>query len=186
MQTELHKHLFNVTDYYRMADTGIFPVGAHVELIEGEVIDMAPIGSRHASVVSALAQTLTLQLGNKAIVRIQDPIHLGSFSVPQPDIAIVKAKADYYREGHPVADDVLLLIEVADSTVDYDLKIKIPLYAKHGIAECWLVDLNKSILFKFVDSNKEGYRTQRIHQINDVIEPEQLSQVRIKLSQFLI
>lgn len=182
MHTGLHKHLFDITDYYRMAENGIFPADASVELIEGEVIDMAPVGSKHASVVSALAQTLTLQLAGQAILRVQDPIHLGNLSVPQPDLAVVKAKVDFYRDRHPVADDVLLLIEVSDSTADYDLKVKVPLYARHGIGECWLIDLNKNRLLQFTEPCEQSYKMQRIYFANDEISPQRLERVLIKLA----
>jgi Uma2 family endonuclease len=186
MQTLIHKHLFTLSDYYRMADNGVFSEDAHTELIDGEVIDMAPIGSKHASVVSFLAQTFTLQLGNQAIVRVQDPIQLGDLSVPQPDLALVKPKADFYREQHPVAHDVLLLIEVADSTVDYDLKIKMPLYARYGIVECWVIDLQKNKLFRFTEPHEKGYRMQRNYQVDEIIAPEKFNQIQISLASLLV
>ena len=185
MQSALQKHLFNINDYYRMADSGIFAEDAHLELINGEIIDMALTGSKHAGIVSFLARSLTLQLGEQAIVRVQDPIHLGDLSAPQPDLAIVKPRVDFYREQHPRADDVLLLIEVSDSSIQYDLKSKIPLYAKYGIAECWLVNLNDNSITQYNDPFEGNYKTKKIHHANDLIISAQLERIQVKLASML-
>ena len=168
-----------------MATSGIFTENAQVELIQGEIIDMAPIGSKHAGIVSFLARSLMLQLGESAIVRVQDPIHLGDFSAPQPDLAIVKPRDDFYREQHPTAEDVLLLIEVSDSTSNYDLKSKIPLYAKYGIAESWLIDLNDNRTIQFYQPREGRYALQNSFRADDLIIPIQLSHLRVRLAALL-
>lgn len=137
----LPRHRLTVEEYHRMGETGVLAPDARVELIEGEVIDMAPIGSRHASVVNRLAKILFAAVGDRAIVQVQGPIRLGDRSEPEPDFALLKPRADYYRDALPTAADVLLVIEVAESTQRYDRTVKAPLYARHGVPELWVVDL---------------------------------------------
>lgn len=136
------RHRLSVDDYYRMAGAGILNEDDRVELIEGEVVDMAPIGSSHGGAVKRLARLFSQSVGELAIVSVQDPIRLDAYNEPQPDIALLRPREDFYSRAHPQADDVLLIVEVAESSLAYDLKIKLPLYARHGIAEVWVLDLN--------------------------------------------
>lgn len=138
---ERARHRVSVGDYHRMAEAGIFGEDDRVELIDGEIVDMAPIGSRHASVVTQLNRMLSLAVGSRAIVKVQDPLHLDARSEPQPDLMLLKPRHDFYAAAHPEASDVLLLVEVGDATARFDREIKLPLYARHGIAEVWLLDL---------------------------------------------
>ena len=142
----LTRHRLSVADYYRMGEAGIFAPDARVELIEGEVIDMAPIGTRHGSAVKRLVALLTSALGARVIVAVQDPLRLNELSEPEPDLMLLKPRADFYADAHPTAADVLLLIEVADTSARYDREIKLPLYARHGVPEVWLVDLEARLL----------------------------------------
>lgn len=137
----LNRHRLTVDDYYRMADTGVLAPDARVELIEGEVIDMAPQESRHASVVTELLNRLALAAQPRAKVACQVPLRLSDISEPEPDLMLLRPRADAYADAHPTAADVLLLIEVADTSIRYDREIKLPLYARHGVAEVWIVDL---------------------------------------------
>jgi len=138
----LRRHRLTVAQYHRMGETGVLPPDARVELIEGEVVDMAPIGTRHGGTVKWLNRTLSEAVGQRAIVAVQDPLRLGDRSEPQPDLMLLKPRADSYRAAHPTAADVLLLIEVSDTTARYDREIKLVLYARHGVAEVWIVDLD--------------------------------------------
>lgn len=138
---QLPRHRLTVDEYYRMAELGILAPDARVELIEGEIIDMPPQGSPHAAIVTSLNERLVSTVGSRAMVRCQVPIRLGIRSEPEPDFAIVQRKADRYMRAHPVAEDVLLVIEVSNTTVSYDRFIKMPLYARHGIGEAWLIDV---------------------------------------------
>lgn len=140
---EIRRHRLTVNDYHRMGEAGILSEDARVELIEGELIEMTPIGSRHAGTVSALTHAFAVALHGRAIVAVQSPVTLGEQSEPQPDLAILKFREDYYRDALPGPGDVHLLIEVADTTTAYDRGIKVALYARHGIPEVWLVDLGK-------------------------------------------
>ncbi|MAT65375.1 MAG: hypothetical protein CMN57_06995 [Gammaproteobacteria bacterium] len=152
------RHRLNVEDYHRMAEAGILGEDARVELIEGEIIDMTPIGSRHAAAVKRLIHILSLGVGDAAIVSAQDPIILDPHSEPQPDLALLRPRADYYAAAHPRPADVLLVIEVADSSLAYDRDIKLPLYARAGIPEAWLVDIEAGSLICFIDPAADGYR----------------------------
>lgn len=124
-----------------MIDAGILSEDDSVELIEGEVIKMSPIGKFHAACVKRLNELLVFLVGRTAIVSVQDPIRLSDFSEPQPDLALLKRRDDFYSSGHPTPEDVLMVVEVADSSVQYDRTIKMPLYARSGIPEVWLVDV---------------------------------------------
>lgn len=146
MSVQLRKRYFNVDDYYRMAEAGLFSAGERVELIEGEVVEMSPIGSHHQGCVDELNSLLASRVGRTAIVRVQGPIRIDDYSEPEPDIALLKPRADYYRKSHPTPADVLLVIEVADTSADYDRNVKLPLYARAGIPEAWLVILAKDLI----------------------------------------
>jgi len=152
-----HRHAYSVDDYYRMAEAGILRPGDRVELIEGEIIDMVPIGSRHAAAVKRIARVLSQVIGEHAYLSVQDPVRLSQYSEPQPDIALLRPRADFYAAVHPGPGDVLLLVEVADSTLSFDRDIKLPLYARHGIPEVWLVDIENAQLTMHREPHAHGY-----------------------------
>jgi Uma2 family endonuclease len=139
-------HRITVDQYYRMAEVGVLALDERVELIDGVIIDMAPIGSRHAGTSSQLGELLLNAVGTRAILRSQSPIRFGSTSEPQPDLALLRRRHDYYKAAHPIAEDALLLVEVSDTSARYDVKIKVPLYARHRIPEVWVVDLPQELL----------------------------------------
>jgi Uma2 family endonuclease len=153
----IHRHRYTVEDYYRMAEVGILAPDARVELLEGEVIEMPPIGAPHAAVVTDLQTLLIGAVGGDAIVRVQNPVRLGLHDEPQPDIALVKPPASKYRHRHPAAPDVLLLIEVVDTSLRYDREVKLPLYAGKGIPETWLLDLVRRELTRYRRPSATGY-----------------------------
>lgn len=138
MPVEVAKHLFTVDEYHRMGEAGIFSEDDRIELLEGEIFEMSPVGSRHASCVNRLSNEIPRLLGRTVVVCPQNPIRLNDRSEPQPDICIARWRSDYYRNSSPTPDDTLLVIEIADSTADADRKIKVPLYARAGIPEMWL------------------------------------------------
>lgn len=159
-KSSLRRHRLTSTEYHRMADAGILPPDARVELIEGEIIDLAPIGSRHAAVVERLAAAIRLAVGRRAMIRVQQPVVLDEHSEPQPDLSIVLPRDDYYEHRHPHPEDVLLIVEVADTTQTYDRDEKVPLYARHRIREVWLVDLERRVIERYADPS-EGAFTKR-------------------------
>jgi Uma2 family endonuclease len=141
MSHQFAKRWFTVDEYYRMAQAGILTENDRVELIEGEVIEMSPIGSRHAACVKRLNTLLNRLAGEQMIVSVQDPIYIDEFSEPEPDVALLQFRKDFYVGSHPTASNVLLIIEVADTSVEYERKKKLPLYAQAGIPEVWLAIL---------------------------------------------
>jgi Uma2 family endonuclease len=141
MAIEVARRRFTVVEYHRMGEAGILREGDRVELIDGEIVEMTPIGSRHASCVKRLNQLFVRALGDRAVVSVQDPIAIPPESEPQPDLALLRPRADFYAGGHPGPADVLLVVEVADTSAPFDRGVKIPLYARAGITEVWLVDL---------------------------------------------
>nr|WP_242482517.1 Uma2 family endonuclease [Thiocystis violacea] len=153
----IHRHRYTVDDYYRMAESGILSPDARVELIEGEIIDMPPIGAPHASAVNRLHQQLLDAVHGQVIVRGQSPVRLDSRNEPEPDIALVRNRSGHYRDRHPSPTDVLLLVEVADSSLRYDRDVKMALYARFGIPETWLINLADATLTAFRAPGAEGY-----------------------------
>jgi Uma2 family endonuclease len=139
---EISKYYFSVAEFERMGEAGVFTKDARLELIEGEIIEMSPIGSRHAACVRFLSRFLNRTVGDIALVSTRNPIRLNDFSEPEPDLALLRLRDDFYRDAHPAPADVLLIIEVADTTLGYDRQVKVPLYAKAGIAEVWIVNLS--------------------------------------------
>jgi Uma2 family endonuclease len=133
--------MFSTDEFHRMVGAGILSEDDRVELIEGEIVRMSPIGSRHAACVDRLTALFTRRLGTRAIVRVQSPVVLGRRSEPQPDLTLLKPRRDFYADKHPDASDVLLMIEVIESSGEYDRDTKVPLYARAGIPEVWLIDL---------------------------------------------
>ena len=146
MSVKMQRRLFTVQEYHLMSEAGVFRDNERVELIEGEIIQMAAIGKRHAARVDRLARMFSRIPESLLIFRVQNPICLNDNSEPQPDIALVQPRADFYEESLPNSEDVLLLVEVADSTVNYDRDVKIPHYARSLIQEVWLVDLVENCL----------------------------------------
>jgi len=134
------RHRISVDAFHRMGEAGILGPADRVELIDGEIIDMSPIGALHAALVDVLARHFGRQAGDSVFVRGQNPLRLDGTSEPEPDITILRARADFYTMTHPGPTDVLLVIEVADTSLAYELGTKVPLYARHGIPEVWVID----------------------------------------------
>jgi Uma2 family endonuclease len=158
MTVQLLRRQFTVKEYNRMIEAGILTKDDRVELIKGEIIQMAAIGRRHAACVNRLAELFILRLGQAVTVGVQNPVELNDNSEPQPDLALLRRRADFYEAGHPQASDVLLLIEVADTTIESDREIKIPLYAASNIAEVWLVDINQRLMEVYREPSPNGYQ----------------------------
>jgi hypothetical protein len=135
------RRALTIAEYHRMGEVGILTGRDRVELIEGELVAMAPIGSEHSGTVNALTRLLVEIVGDRGVVAVQNPVQLDDLTEPEPDFAVLKPRPDYYRRATPRADDVLLLIEVADSSLAYDRAVKRSLYARHGIPEFWIVNL---------------------------------------------
>jgi len=135
------RHRYTVADYHRMGEAGILAPDARVELIDGEIVDMPPIGFRHSGTVDKLNHIFVAACAGRAIVRVQGSIQLGDYSEPQPDVALLRARDDFFTTSPATPGDVLLVIEVATTSQRYDRTMKLPLYAHHGVPEVWLIDL---------------------------------------------
>nr|VFK52054.1 MAG: Endonuclease, Uma2 family (restriction endonuclease fold) [Candidatus Kentron sp. TUN]VFK53889.1 MAG: Endonuclease, Uma2 family (restriction endonuclease fold) [Candidatus Kentron sp. TUN]VFK55718.1 MAG: Endonuclease, Uma2 family (restriction endonuclease fold) [Candidatus Kentron sp. TUN] len=168
---ERMRHSFNIANWYAMARTGVLADDYRGELIEGEIIDMPPIGSEHGGCVDWLHYYFSRQLGDRAIVRVQNPIPLGDFSEPQPDMVIARACDDFYRSAHPTPADVLLVIEVADTSLVYDRTVKGPLYARYGIPEYWLVNLTDHCLERYLTPTRTNYAHSSRHVPGEKVSP---------------
>ncbi|NOZ10605.1 MAG: Uma2 family endonuclease [Gammaproteobacteria bacterium] len=178
----IQRHRYTVEDYHRMTAAGILRQDQRVELIKGEIIDMMPIGSHHAATVRQLSKVLGLAVGDRAIVSVQDPVILDDHSEPEPDLALLHPKEDFYASGHPRPTDVLLIIEVADSSLIFDRDVKVPLYAHQGIPEVWLFDLGTKKLTVYSNPSKGGYRKVRILEKIDGLAVPLLKETTVNLS----
>jgi len=174
-ETGYQRHRWTVAEYHRMGEVGLLNEDSRVELIDGEIVEMAPIGSEHAGHNNQLLSLLAYRLYGRAVVAGQNPVVLSSHEEPQPDIAVLRWRDDYYRTAHPHAEDVLLLVEIADSTLRYDRDVKVPLYASHGIPEVWLLDLQQKQLEIYRDPVRGQYRQRdcrRAGQIAPILWPD--------------
>jgi Uma2 family endonuclease len=153
----LPRHRLTVDEYARMAEVGVLAPDARTELIEGEVIDMAPQKSRHAYVVGELTTRLIEAAVRQARVTCQLPLRLSDCNEPEPDVMLLRPRDDGYARAHPGPADVLLLIEVADTSARYDREIKLPLYARHGVAEVWIIDLEAGLLRQYRQPADDSY-----------------------------
>ena len=176
---EVHRHLFTVEDFAQMGEAGIFGAGDRVELIDGEIREMTPIGPPHAAIVDRLAELLLGRLAGKANVRIQNPIRLGRYTEPQPDLVVARRRMDYYAGRHPEADDVLLVIEVADSSLLYDRVEKAPRYATARIPEVWLVDVSGATVIVYTDPGADGYAQERLVRPGEEIVSAAVAELRL-------
>ncbi|HEX7050479.1 MAG TPA: Uma2 family endonuclease [Longimicrobiales bacterium] len=165
------RRCFTVDEYYRMTEVGILGADERVELIEGEIVEMASIGSRHAACVNRFTRIFVRGVGEAALVAIQNPVRLSDLSEPVPDVAVLRPRPDDYAEAHPGPSDVLLLVEVADSTVSYDRDRKAPLYAVAGIAEYWLVDVVAAAVEVYRRPSAGGYEEVDTYREGDTLRP---------------
>jgi Uma2 family endonuclease len=176
---------FTVTEFHRMAEVGVLSDHDRVELLDGQVVQMSPIGVPHASSVDRLAAVLMRRLAGRANVRVQGPIVLDRFSQPQPDVSVLAARPDFYRAGHPRPRDVLLAIEVMDSSEGYDRTLKLPLYAKAELREVWLVDLKAEHLDVYRRPALRGFREHRTFTRGQAIAPLAFPRTRFRVAELL-
>ncbi len=146
MFVQVERRLFTVSDYHQMAQTGILTADDRVELIQGEIIAMSPIGVRHAACIARLTDLFTFHFRGQTIVSVQNPVRLNEMSEPEPDVMLLKYRDDYYAKETPTGNDVLLAVEVSDSTFAYDKSIKLPLYAQANIPEVWIINLVDNVI----------------------------------------
>jgi Uma2 family endonuclease len=177
--------LISIDDYHRMAEDGLFAQDERVELIEGEIVEKMVIKNPHAAGVRRLDALFHRAVGGRVIIDAQNPVRLGDWSEPEPDIKILAWRDDFYAGAAPVAKDVLLLVEIADSSVEYDRRIKAPLYARHEIREYWLLDLPAKVLEVYRQPGPDGYGNVRRLRRGDSVAPEALPDVVFAVSDLL-
>lgn len=160
---------FTRARYDAMVATGILTKDDHVELLNGEVYQKMPKGPKHTARIKALIAKLTALLGSRALIGCQDPVALNEFSEPEPDISVLKARDDFYESGHPEPKDVLFLVEVSDSTLDYDRDLKVPLYAACDVPEVWLVDVNARTITVYQCPEGNRYTQNQVYRPGDTV-----------------
>lgn len=182
---ELKRRRFTLEEYHRMGEVGIFREKERVELIEGEIVEMSPIGSPHAATVDRIACVFSQKLGGRAIVRVQGPVQFADLvSEPLPDVTLLVPRRDFYASGHPGSSDILLVVEVTDTTVAYDRGVKL-LYARAGVAEVWLANVNTRRLEGYRQPGPNGYGESRVFQLDESLSIQSFPDVVFTVRELL-
>jgi Uma2 family endonuclease len=168
-----------------MVDVGVLRPEDRVELIRGEILQMSPIGPRHQAAVNGATRLMVRLAGDDAIVQPQGTVKLDQFSAPQPDFALLRPRDDFYKDKHPGPSDILLIIEVADSSLEYDTTVKVEFYAIMGIREYWVADLPNNRLLAYTDPIGDSYRTVREFSRGETLAPQLLPGCAVKLDVLL-
>ena len=187
MATLKNTQRLTVAEYYAMAESGIIHPDARVELLDGVIIEMSPIGSRHAATVNKFTRALVPGVGHRAIVQIQGPLRVNDNSVLEPDILLLRERADFYASAIPCPEDVILLIEVADSTVGYDRYSKLPAYARAGIPEVWLAVVQESrrAVEVYTQPAAGAYTAMRMLEGDDTLTPPGFPDLTLRVGDML-
>ncbi len=186
MAIKLNTRKFTISEYHQMAEKSILSEDDRIELIKGEIIQMSPIGSRHAACVDRVNRLFNRLFPETVIIRVQNPIFLGDdISEPQPDLAIASYRDNFYLDGHPQPQDILLLIEIADSSLVYDREVKAPLYAAAGITELWLVNLIEQRLEIYRQPAANGYQEIKHCRKNDSISSLAFPDISLVVAEIL-
>jgi Uma2 family endonuclease len=179
------KHRINLDEWRRMGEAGIFPPESRIELIDGEIIEMSPIGFNHAGHVTRIMNLFAPLLNGKVLMTAQNPVQLGDLSEPKPDFMLLRPEPGFYSTRHPQAADVLLLVEIADSSLTFDRSQKMRLYAFHNIPEYWLLNLNSSCLEVYRQPQSGGYAEKTVLHRGDTVQLLCLSHISINVADIL-
>ncbi len=171
MPTQVGKRLFTVEEYHRLVPAGILREDDRVELIHGEILTLPPVGNEHGGCTDRLNRRFTTIPERRVQVRIQGAVELAKHEEPQPDVSLLKHRADYYAKRAPRPQDTLLAIEVSDSTLEFDRRVKMPLYASTGIAESWIVNLRDECIEVYRKPSRRGYREKKVYRRGDTVSP---------------
>ncbi len=185
MTQQLRKRLISIQEYHKMAAVGILSHRDKVELIQGEILHMSPIGSKHQSIVDKLSRILNRLLLDEAIVRVQGPIQIKDWSEPEPDLLLLRPKVDFYADQHPEPKDTLLLIEVANSSLEYDKTIKLPLYAEASIQTYWIINIPNQQIEVYQNPDGNIYKSMFIFKGSDDIPVGHFSDCVISVNDIL-
>ncbi|MGI9034422.1 MAG: Uma2 family endonuclease [Pyrinomonadaceae bacterium] len=183
--TIITRKKFNTDEIRKMMEIGVLPEESGWELIDGEIIHPMTIGSKHAGIVNRLNQLLVILLGKSAVVAIQNPVHIDERNEPEPDIALLKPRDDFYTNSLPLPEDVLLLIEVSDSTVEFDREIKKSLYAKAEIAEFWLINLRENTIETYSQPKNGAYRLAQILEKGEAVKSHSIENLILEIEEIL-
>jgi hypothetical protein len=178
-------HKFSTAEYYRMAETGIIHPEARVELLDGEIIDMSPIGPFHGGVTKWLLSFFVQHAKGRWIVSVQDPVHLDDHSEPEPDLVLLKPRPGGYKDRHPIPSDIFLLIEVADSSLTYDRGRKLKAYARAGIPEVWIANLSDVVLEVYRDPKPGEYGSLKTLRPGEKASPLAFPDVQADIAEML-
>jgi Uma2 family endonuclease len=185
METETTKKLFTVDEYYRMADAGILAPHDRVELIDGEIVEMSPIGHRHITCVMKATRLFTKTFGDSVVASIQNPIQLNNYTEPEPDVVLLKPRADCYEAKKLAPEDVLLIVEIAETSLRFDRKVKLPRYAAAGIPEFWIENLEDNVLLVYRNPVGNAYTTALTLHRGETISLAAFPDIVFKVEDFL-
>lgn len=176
---------FNVSEYHAMVESGVLRHDERVELLDGDVVVMAAMSSRRAACIDWFSRSLILALVEATIVRVRGPVRLDDDNEPEPDVTLLRRRDDYYATGHPGPDDVLLLIEVADTTLDFDRNLKLPLYARAGIPEIWIVNLQDRRVEVYTEPDGVGYGSVRHYGPGESVAPRHFPDIALEVERII-
>jgi hypothetical protein len=179
MAVAVSRKRFTADEYQRMGQVGILSRKDRVELIDGEIVAMSAIGPRHAACVDRANRTFGTRVGDAAVVRVQGSVRLDFFTEPEPDLVLLRPRADFYASAHPGPADILLIVEVAESSIEYDREVKTGVYARAGVREYWVVDLNENVIWCYDDPDRGAYRRLRRCEGDQSLAPRLLPDVVI-------
>lgn len=185
MAVSATRRQFTVEEFQRMAEVGILREDDRLELIDGEIIEMAPVGERHNSGVLRVSDIFYERVGASVLISSQGPIRLGKKSEPQPDVMLLRRRPDYYRSSLPQPSDVFLIVEVADTSLEYDRQTKARHYARSGVPELWIVDLTHDVILVFRDPSSKGYQTVQVTRRGEAISPLAFPDISILVADLL-
>jgi len=185
MSATPERYRFSVEEFHRMAAAGVFAEDDRVELLEGEVVEMTPIGSQHAGTVKWLNGWFQKHAGERVVVAVQDPLSLDPLSEPQPDLVLLRPRTDFYVRSHPTALDVYLVVEVCDTSCEHDRMVKAPLYSRAGVPELWIVDLTQKVLEAHTEPSARGYRQRRVVESGERLAPHALPDLILEVAELL-
>lgn len=170
MLAEIQRKKFTTDEYHQLIETGLLKEGDRVELLEGEIINMAAMGSFHAGCVNRLTHLFTKAFSGEAIISVQNPISISKYSEPEPDFALLRPREDFYTESHPRPEDIYLIVEISVSSLEYDRGFKLPLYARAGIKEAWVVNLDESCVEVYTKPSEHEYDMMEKFRRGDVVK----------------
>jgi Uma2 family endonuclease len=176
---------FTIHEYHRMGDAGVLTENERVELLDGEVVEMSPIGPPHAGTVARLTALFVRRFGDRATIWVQNPIVLSLYSEPQPDLCVLASRSNFYVDAHPRPRDVLLGVEVMDTSRGYDRTLKLPLYAKADLREVWLVDLKAQAIDVYRRPALRGYRVHETAVRGQSVVPSAFPRIRLAVKDIL-